>query len=483
MSFLLPPPPQGWQGPTEVVSSLSGWPYQRTIEPAGRRFAAFLKKKTGEFHEEEENKQEETGNADQDAAFSAKMANKHKTWSKEKAEDYYELVGLGDLRWRANAEEIKASYRKMILIYHPDKMKAASEKNQEVNDEIFKSIQKAYDVLSDPKKRRAYDSTEEFDDSIPSERQADREDFFKLFEPIFERNARWSNIQPAPKIGDPNTPYEQVKKFYDFWWEFKSWRGFRHPDEYDLEQAESSDERRWMNKQNEKLSAPLVRQERARLLKLSELAYKKDPRVRKYENDKEEEKKKKKNAKKDERRLAQEAVDKQIAAEKQKKEDEEKAKIAAAIEAKKNRDKEIKAFKRKQKRLRDLCRSLPTPPSEEHIDYICNKLSAEQLGDLHGAMSPPDSPATRTPFDEMVSSMKNAEKEKENKQREEDAARKANLNRPWNEEELSNLAKGLAKFPGGLSNRWELIADLLPTRTPKEIATKVKEVKSSQMCI
>ncbi len=30
----------------------------------------------------------------------------------------------------------------MILIYHPDKMKSAAEDVQEVNDEIFKSIQK-----------------------------------------------------------------------------------------------------------------------------------------------------------------------------------------------------------------------------------------------------------------------------------------------------------------------------------------------------
>lgn len=87
----------------------TGWPYQRTIEPAGRRFAGFLKKKTGEFHEIEEEKEEDKKEEGDDAAFTAKMANKHKTWSKEKAEDYYELLGLGDLRWRSSADEIKAS--------------------------------------------------------------------------------------------------------------------------------------------------------------------------------------------------------------------------------------------------------------------------------------------------------------------------------------------------------------------------------------
>jgi len=425
MSFLLPPPPEGWKGPTEVVSSLSGWPYQRTIEAAGSRFATFLKKKTGEWNDLDEvqagDEQDKKQEGDEEA-FTAKMANKHKTWSKEKAEDYYELMGLGDLRWRANAEEIKAAYRKMILIYHPDKMKAASEKHQEVNDEIFKSIQKAYDVLSDPKKRRGYDSQEEFDDSVPSERQADRatasgkfEDFAKLFEPVFERNARWSNFQPAPKLGDANTPFEQVKKFYDFWWEFKSWREFRSPDEYDLEQAESRDEKRWMEKQNEKMSAPLVRQERARILKLSELAYKKDPRIKKFEQDKEDEKKKKKQAKIDERRKAQEAIEREIALEKQKKEEEENLKKQGALEAKKKREKEAKVLRQKKSKLREACRSLPNPPSEEQVEVICSKFPAAQLDELTKAMQPAGEPPTRVPFDEFYQNMKREEKEKEDK--------------------------------------------------------------------
>jgi len=462
------------------VSTLNGWPYQRTIEPAGKRFAAFVKKKAGEFHDEEEEKQETTGNAEEDADFTARLAGKHKTWTKEKAEDYYELLGLGDLRWRANADEIKAAYRKMILIYHPDKMKAASDKNQEINDEIFKSIQKAYDVLSDFKKRRSYDSTEEFDDSIPSERAADRDDFFKLFDPVFERNARWSNIQPAPKLGDINTPYDQVKKFYDFWWEFKSWRDFRSEDEYDLEQADSREEKRWMEKQNEKLTAPLVRQERARLLKLTELAHKKDPRVRKMETEREEEKKRKKDAVKEERRKQQEAIEREIALEKQKKEEEEKKKADEAAEAKKKKERESKLLKKKRSRLRELCRNLSTPVNDEHVDIICMRLTAVQLEDLMKSMQPADKPPTGVPLDDLYYSMKQEEREKEEKQKAEEQRRKQDQNRPWSEEELANLAKGLAKYPGGMSNRWDLIADLIPTRSPKDIAAKVKEVKNAQ---
>lgn len=63
--------------------------------------------------------------------------------------DYYELLGV---ERNADAETIKKSYRKLALQYHPDRNpgdKAAEEK--------FKEIGHAYDVLSDPEKRAAYD--------------------------------------------------------------------------------------------------------------------------------------------------------------------------------------------------------------------------------------------------------------------------------------------------------------------------------------
>ncbi len=38
-------------------------------------------------------------------------------------------------------------------------------------------------------------------------------------------------------------PLQQVDKFYDFWFSFKSWREFPHPDEEDIEQAECREEK------------------------------------------------------------------------------------------------------------------------------------------------------------------------------------------------------------------------------------------------
>ena len=66
----------------------------------------------------------------------------------------------------------------------------------------------------------------------------------QVFGPAFRRNSRWSVQTPVPEVGDEGTPFQQVDKFYDFWFSFKSWREFPHPDEEDVEQAECREEKR-----------------------------------------------------------------------------------------------------------------------------------------------------------------------------------------------------------------------------------------------
>lgn len=74
---------------------------------------------------------------------------------------------------------------------------------------------------------------DKFDDSLPSTSTPNQ--FYKTFGPAFQRNARWSSLSPVPILGDEKTPIAQVEKFYDFWYQFKSWREFPHPDEEDIE--------------------------------------------------------------------------------------------------------------------------------------------------------------------------------------------------------------------------------------------------------
>jgi len=65
-----------------------------------------------------------------------------------KYKDYYATLGVAR---DANADQIKAAYRKLARKYHPDVSKEAGA------EEKFKEVSEAYETLNDPERRLVYD--------------------------------------------------------------------------------------------------------------------------------------------------------------------------------------------------------------------------------------------------------------------------------------------------------------------------------------
>ncbi len=65
--------------------------------------------------------------------------------------DYYEVLGVTR---SSEDEDIKRAYRKLAMKYHPDRNSGQGQSEAEL---LFKECAEAYEVLSDPEKRRRYD--------------------------------------------------------------------------------------------------------------------------------------------------------------------------------------------------------------------------------------------------------------------------------------------------------------------------------------
>ena len=95
-------------------------------------------------------------------------------------EDFYKLL---EIDRNASDAEIKKSYRRMAMKFHPDRNKENPEE-AEIN---FKKIKEAYEILSDPKKRAAYDQFGHagVDQTMGGGRGAGGADFSDIFGDVF----------------------------------------------------------------------------------------------------------------------------------------------------------------------------------------------------------------------------------------------------------------------------------------------------------
>ena len=72
----------------------------------------------------------------------------------EQTQNYYDILSVAK---NASQEDIKKSYRRLSLSYHPDKTQG-----DPVKTSLFTKIKEAYEILCDPHKRAEYDNSLEF---------------------------------------------------------------------------------------------------------------------------------------------------------------------------------------------------------------------------------------------------------------------------------------------------------------------------------
>lgn len=475
----------------------------RRVEPAGHAFHAVHEKPKLEGRRRPAAAKKDAESEDEGPSPSDSWKNKKKKDGTGKSalklsallqgEDLYKLLEVSET---SSVEQIKKQYRKMALQYHPDKQGETEEKGSGLSekDQHFIKIQEAYEVLSDQSKRRQYDSTLDFDDSIPEEVDETR-GFYETFGPVFRSNARWSTRFPVPELGNETTDMSKVHKFYDFWLSFDSWRDFSMHDEYNLEDAEFREERRWMERQNQRVRKKYVEAERRRIMRLAELAEKFDPRIR---AEREERENKKREEKERRARAKQEELE-----EKQRKEEEKRRKLEQeqAEEAEKERllKEQRKADKQAAKTLRQRFKKSVQAQCKldkmemEDLQDFCLALEAERLQELCESLEAKSAGDESDTFvrHEMAEAKKRQVEEQERQERQRQEARKREQktsetkeSAPWTTEELGLLAKGLQKFPGGMGGRWNLITRFLNDsghqRTEKEIVEKTKELSEGQ---
>ncbi|KAJ7510301.1 DnaJ-domain-containing protein [Mycena galericulata] len=297
-----------------------------------------------------------------------------KEWKKQ---DHYRVLGLSHLRFTATPAQIKVAHRKKVLRHHPDKKAAdttaaALGLNLNTNDDaFFKCIQKAHEVLTNPERRRQFDSVdpaflEEVDD-VPSlsDFKTKPPPFLPTFAPIFEREARFSRIQPVPKLAVPVAadakPFPALKAhveaFYDFWYNFDSWRSFEWMDKEVNEGSDSRDDKRYTEKKNKSERARRKREDIARVRGIVDLCLSVDPRIKHIKQQEKEAREAKKAAgagKKPGAPAAPAAKSKkEEEEEKAKKEEEEKAAKAEAKKAKAAAANAAKKARRAQRAAED----------------------------------------------------------------------------------------------------------------------------------
>ena len=213
----------------------------------------------------------------------------------------YEILGV---ERDASDAEIKKSYRRLALKWHPDK----NTDNSEESTRVFTEIQQAYEVLIDPQERAWYDKHREqiirggddyvdnsinlmkyFSASVYCGFGDDTQGFYAVYANVFEiitkEDAEFANGQDleVPEFGTSTSDYEEVvQPFYAHWQSYSTLKSYVWLEKYDLREAPNRRVQRLMEKDNKKIRDAVKKERNEEVRALVKFVRKRDKRVKAY---------------------------------------------------------------------------------------------------------------------------------------------------------------------------------------------------------
>lgn len=213
---------------------------------------------------------------------------------------FYEVL---EVSRDVSSDDLKKSYKKLALRWHPDK----NPDNVDEAKEQFQLIQQAYEVLGDPRERQWYDNHREYiinsGDTPVNELNLfkyfspscykgfgdDDNGFYSVYREVFntllaEESVYFdADLDEIPTFGRSNSDYaDVVRKFYNFWCGFSTQKHFGWLDEYDIRQAPNRRVVKLMEKENKKIRDKAKREHNDEIQALVEFVRKRDKRVKAY---------------------------------------------------------------------------------------------------------------------------------------------------------------------------------------------------------
>ena len=213
----------------------------------------------------------------------------------------YEVLGV---ERHAGDEEIKKSYRKLALKWHPDK----NQENNEESTRIFTEIQQAYEVLSDPQERAWYDKHREqiirggddyadnsvnlmkyFSASVYCGYGDDEQGFYAVYSNVFtviaKEDAEFATDEDLaiPEFGTSSSDFEDVvQPFYAFWQSYSTLKSYVWLEKYNIREAPNRRVQRLMEKDNKKIRDAAKKERNEEVRALVKFVRKRDKRVKAY---------------------------------------------------------------------------------------------------------------------------------------------------------------------------------------------------------